>query len=280
MISVIDRFWHQRLGRPYRLARSVDVGTGTPVVLLHGIGQSGQVWQAVVKQLAKLPVRVVAFDLLGFGGSPKPGWPTYDADDHAQAVIASIEGLRADQPVILVGHSMGCLVAVHVAKLRPDLVRHLVLYEMPLYKGLPEKLHYRFRLNLYAKFFKQIMALEPTFNPETARLSERLATRIAGFEATPETWQPFVKSLEHTILAQTTAEDIKQLPMPMDVIYGRLDMFVIRGKPQHVFGSDATNIKAHTIRARHVITERAALFLVERVAAALDSGGQTTDVVG
>jgi pimeloyl-ACP methyl ester carboxylesterase len=280
MITVLDRFWHQRLGRPYRLARSIDQGSGTPVVLLHGIGRSAMVWQVVAKQLAALPCRVVAFDLLGFGGSPKPSWPEYDIDDHAQAVITAIEDLKAELPVILVGHSMGCLVAVHVAKLRPDLVRHLVLYEMPLYNGLPEKRHYRFRLNLYAKFFKQIMAMEPTFNPQTARLSERLATRIAGFEVTRDTWQPFVKSLRNTILAQNTAEDIKQLPMPMDVIYGRLDMFVIRGKPQHIFGSDATNIKAHTIRARHVITERAARFLVERVGAALDSGGQTADVVG
>jgi cis-3-alkyl-4-acyloxetan-2-one decarboxylase len=280
MIRVIDRLWHQRWGHPYHLARVVDEGSGTPVVLLHGIGQSGRVWQVVVEQLSQLPCRIVAFDLLGFGGSPKPDWPEYTVDDHAQAVITALEDLKADEPAILVGHSMGCLVAVHVAKLRPDLVRHLVLYEMPLYKGLPEKLHYRFRLNLYAKFFKQIMAIEPTFNPQTARLSERMANRIAGFQVTPETWTPFVKSLEHTILAQTTAEDIKQLPMPMDVIYGRLDMFVIRGKPQHVFGSDATNIKAHTIRARHVITERAARFLTERITAVLDSGGQITDVVG
>jgi len=269
MIKLLDRFWHQRLGRPYHLARTIDTGSGQPVILLHGIGRTGAVWQHVVEQLSEKPCRIVAYDLLGFGASAKPDWIEYDADDHAQAVINSIEKLGAAEPAILVGHSMGCLVAVHVARLRPDLVKHLVLYEMPLYKGLPEKRHYRFRLNLYRRFYRQLMNMQPTFNLETADLSERLATRIAGAEITPKTWQPFVKSLEHTILEQNTAEDIKQLPMPMDVIYGRLDMFVIRGKPQQIFGTDATNIKAHTIQARHVISKRASRFLVERISAAM-----------
>ena len=179
-IDFVDRFWHGRLGRPYRLAQPLDSGSGQPVVLLHGIGRTGQTWQRVVEGLALEPCRLVAFDLLGFGASPKPGWPAYDSDDHARAVIAGIERLRADQPAILVGHSMGCLVAVRVARLRPDLVKHLVLYQMPLLEGLPEKRRYRLQLNLYARFFKRITNLQPTFNPETARLTERLATRIAG----------------------------------------------------------------------------------------------------
>lgn len=269
MINVIDRFWHKRLGRPYHLAKPIDQGSGQPVVLLHGLGRTGQIWEVVQQALAQQPVRVVAFDLLGFGDSPKPDWPDYSVDDHAKAVIKAIEDLRAGEPAILVGHSMGCLVSVHVATLRPDLVKHLVLYEMPIYKGLPEKLHYRFRLNLYQRMYDQIMNLNPTFDRSTARLNEKIARRIAGFEITPDTWQPLTRSLQHTVLEQNTAEEIKQLTMPMDIIYGRLDMFVIRGKPNQIFGSDATNIKAHTIRARHVITEKAAQFLVERIQAAM-----------
>jgi pimeloyl-ACP methyl ester carboxylesterase len=275
-IELFDRFWHKTLGRPYRLAKPIDTGQGQPVILLHGIGRTGQTWQRVVEGLADKSCRLAAFDLLGFGASPKPGWPAYDIDDHAQAVIASIERLRTGQPAILVGHSMGCLVAVRVARLRPDLVKHLVLYQMPLYEGLPQKRRYRLQLNLYARFFKRIMRLQPTFNPETARLSERLATRIAGFEVQPETWQPFVKSLEHTIMQQTAAEDIKRLKMPMEVIYGTYDMFVIRGKPQQIFGEDSGHITAHKIRERHIISIKASRFLVERITAAM----QLPDMLG
>lgn len=269
-IGVFDRFWHRTLGRPYRLARLVDSGAGPPVVFLHGIGRTGQVWERVVELLAGPPVRIVAFDLLGFGASPKPDWPEYNVDDHARAVIAGLERLKSAEPAVLVGHSMGCLVAVRVARLRPDLVRHLVLYEMPLYEGLPAARRYRWQLNLYARLYRQITRYQPNFDDVTRRrLTERLARRIVGFEVLPETWPAFVKSLEHTIMQQTAAEDIKQIDTPMDVIYGTLDVFVIRGKPQQVFGKDSDNVTAHTIRERHVISKRASRFLVERITAAL-----------
>jgi pimeloyl-ACP methyl ester carboxylesterase len=263
-----DKFWHRRLGRPYKLKKVIDEGRGLPVVLLHGIGRTGSVWNHVVEELKGLPYRAVAFDLLGFGRSPKPDWLDYGVDDHARAVIHSLQKLHAKQPMILVGHSMGCLVAVRVARLRPDLVRHLVLYEMPLYEGLPQKRVYRLRTNLYRRISDKILNYKPTFDNTNLRRTERLARKIAGFEVSRDTWEPFVRSLRNTIVKQTTAVDIKNLKMPMDVIYGRLDMYVIRGKPQEIFGADTENIVAHTIRARHEISPKASRFLVKRILAA------------
>jgi len=252
------------------LARVFDEGRGAPVVLLHGIGRTGQVWERVVEGLKRLDVRIVAFDLLGFGASPKPDWPLYNVDDHARAVITALERLGSPEPAVLVGHSMGCLVAVRVAALRPDLVRHLVLYEMPLYEGLPDKKLWRLRLGLYSRFYRYLGRYQPTFDAETrVKLTERLARRIVGFEVLEDTWQPFVKSLQHTIMEQTTAEDIKRIDTPMDVIYGTFDMFVIRGRPRQFFGEEGDNVKAHTIRERHVISKKASRFIAERIMAAL-----------
>jgi cis-3-alkyl-4-acyloxetan-2-one decarboxylase len=267
MKRLFDGFWHGFLRRPYRLVRALDAGQGQPVVLLHGIGRVGQTWQYVTELLAGKPYRVVAFDLLGFGASPKPDHLAYTVDDHAKAVIAGIERLQAGQPVVLVGHSMGCLVAVRVARLRPDLVRHLVLYQMPLYKGLPETRRYRAQLNLYYRFYNRILQFQPSFDPVNARLIERWARRIAGFEVSRETWQPFVKSLEHTIMNQTAADDIKHIAAPMDVIYGTRDVLVIRGKVERIFGEDSNRITAHTIRERHIISTKASRFIVERIVA-------------
>ena len=253
------------------MARPVDIAGGRGnVILLHGLGRTAQVWQHVIYGLAAHGLRVVAFDLLGFGASPKPTWPAYSVDDHAVAVIASLEKLKLTTPAVLVGHSMGCLVAVRVARLRPDLVKHLVLYEMPLYEGLPHKRTYRLRTDLYRRFYNRIIKYEPTFNDQTAARVERLGRKILAQEVTAETWQPFIRSLENTILKQTTAEDIKQLDVPMDVIYGRFDMLVIRGKPQQIFGVDTEKITTHTIRARHVISPKASQFLIERILVALE----------
>lgn len=278
----IDKFWHGSLKRPYQLAKVTDTGRGTPLVLLHGIGRTGQVWQHVAEQLAAKKQRVVAFDLLGFGASPKPDWINYSVDDHASAVIASLQKLRPVEPIILVGHSMGCLVAVRVARRRPDLIKHLVLYEMPLYEGLPNKRYYRLRTDLYFRLYKRIIKYQPTFNIETARLAERLANNVIGFHVDRAAWPAFVKSLQNTIMIQTAADDIQHLQMPMDVIYGTYDMLVIRGKTQSVFGSDQ-KVTAHKVRARHSISPKASRFIVDRIEAALrpiDQTGPEPTVVG
>jgi pimeloyl-ACP methyl ester carboxylesterase len=257
--------WHKYLGRPFRLAKVIDNGQGQTVVLLHGIGQTGQVWRHVIDEFQNLSLRVVAFDLLGFGSSPKPDWLDYNVDDHAKTVIASIEDLEPDKPVIIVGHSMGCLIAVRVARLRPDLVSHLVLYEMPLYNGLPEKRIYRLRLNAYARFYSWVINYQPSFNELNSTKIERLAQSIIGFEVTKDTWEPFIKSLSNTIMAQTTAKDITQINAPMDVIYGLLDIVVIKGKTKHIFGEDKPNINIHSVAARHTISKRASKLIVSRV---------------
>jgi pimeloyl-ACP methyl ester carboxylesterase len=269
MVKIIDRLWHGLLRRPYHLAKVADQGSGTPIILLHGIGRSGQVWKHLLQQAAHLPYRLIAFDLLGFGASPKPD-AVYNIDDHAEAVIASLGRLRLRQPAILVGHSMGCLVAVRVARRRPDLIKHLVLYEMPLYEGLPQKRRYRLRTDLYFRLYNRLIKYQPTFDAANQRRVEKLARKIIGFEVTEASWQPFIRSLQNTIMQQTAAEDIQHLDMPMDVIYGRWDMLVIRGKPRLIFGED-TSVAAHTIRARHVISPKASHFLQQRIIAAAET---------
>jgi pimeloyl-ACP methyl ester carboxylesterase len=269
MHQFIDTVWHRYLRRPYKLHVSVDQGSGIPIVLLHGIGRSGEVWRPLVGQLAHKPYRVLAYDLLGFGTSPKPNWVGYDVDDHARAVIRSIEASRIRSPVLLVGHSMGCLISVRIARLRPDLVRHLVLYEMPLYEGLPERRAYRLRLKLYQSIYNRVIAYQPNFTVEKRRLLERAIIRMGFPPPDPSTWVAFTRSLDHTIVHQTTAQDIKQLRMPMDVIYGSRDMLVIRGKVQQIFGKDAINITAHTVKAGHIISVAASAFIAVRIDEAL-----------
>jgi pimeloyl-ACP methyl ester carboxylesterase len=259
----------RRLQRPYRLAKVVDRGAGQPIVLLHGIGRSSNVWRYLLTEMQSVPSRMVAFDLLGFGASPKPDSIEYTVDDQATAVIAAIKRLRSKQPVLIVGHSMGCLVAVRVARLRPDLVQHLVLYEMPLYDGLPDKRKYQTRIAIYYKFYEWGLKQHPTFGEAKTHFSERIASKVMGSELTAATWEPFKKSLKNTIMKQTAATDLKHLAMPADVIYGSRDMFVIRGKVTEAFGLESSHITTHVIKERHVISAKAASFIAARIIAAL-----------
>jgi cis-3-alkyl-4-acyloxetan-2-one decarboxylase len=270
-MTLTDKIWHGWLKQPYRLHKASDIGdpNAVPVIFLHGLGRSASVWRHVAELMPGKPVRMVCFDLLGFGESPKPAAIAYNADDHARAVIKSIQKLHLGQPAILVGHSMGCLISVRVARLQPQLVRHLVLYEMPLYAGLPDKRLYKLRLNLYFTLYSKVIAFKPIFKGEGKSRAQRLAERLMGFNLNDSTWRPFIRSLKHTIMEQQTHIDIKQLQMPMDVIYGTRDRLVIRGKTTEIFGDDVANVTAHTIKENHGISPKASRFIVQRIEAAI-----------
>jgi pimeloyl-ACP methyl ester carboxylesterase len=98
-------------------------GTGSTVVLLHGLGGAASNWVEVVPKLARSH-RVVAFDLPGHGGSP----PLRGAGLAAfvEAVAGAIEAEGA-APALVVGHSFGGHLAAALGARHPRLVRGLLL---------------------------------------------------------------------------------------------------------------------------------------------------------
>ena len=85
-------------------------GDGPPVLFLHGLGGSHASWLPVADRLQGL--RCIIPDLLGFGRSPKPPG-RYDLDEHMAALEPVI---AAEQPLAVVGHSMGGVVALEVLR--------------------------------------------------------------------------------------------------------------------------------------------------------------------
>lgn len=94
-----------------------------PVLLLHGLGEQAETWDAVTAALAGTH-RTVAVDLRGHGASGRPG--VYSTELMADDVLAAVDRLGYGA-VTLVGHSLGALVAVLVAERHPDRVQRLVL---------------------------------------------------------------------------------------------------------------------------------------------------------
>ena len=98
--------------------------TGRPVILLHGYSDS---WFSFSRVLPLFPadLRVYALDLRGHGGTSRPE-AGYRLADMADDVLAFMDaqGIRS---AAVVGHSMGSLVAQHVAARAPERVARLVL---------------------------------------------------------------------------------------------------------------------------------------------------------
>jgi len=100
-------------------------GSGRPSVLaLHGWARSSADLAATLDGLD-----AVALDLPGFGATPPPPQP-WGAAEYAAAVAAVLPEL--DVPVVVVGHSFGGRVAVHLAAAHPEAVAGLVLTGAPL----------------------------------------------------------------------------------------------------------------------------------------------------
>ena len=98
-------------------------GSGADVVLLHGIGSGSGSWAYQLDALAGA-YRLAAWDAPGYGGSDPVAAPTADA--YADALAALLDALSIERPV-LVGNSLGALMAAQFARRRPDRVRALVL---------------------------------------------------------------------------------------------------------------------------------------------------------
>lgn len=83
-----------------------DWGKGDPVVLMHGWPLSSDTWDAVAIRLVEAGHRCIMPDRRGFGRSDQP-WDGHDYDTYAEDVAAVIDQAGIQQPVALVGFSMG-----------------------------------------------------------------------------------------------------------------------------------------------------------------------------
>lgn len=94
----------------------IEQGSGRPLVLLHGIGMSAAAWKTVIPLLAR-ERRVLAFDVAGFGRSPRlPAWVRPTAANLATALGENLQEIGVDTPVDIAGNSMGGYIALEAAK--------------------------------------------------------------------------------------------------------------------------------------------------------------------
>lgn len=106
-------------------------GSGTPVVLIHGLHSSGAMnWTmpGITAELAKTH-RVIAMDCRGHGKSDKPGTDAAYGEAMAEDVIALLNRLEIRRAHV-VGYSMGGMIALKTAVLHPERVQGLLLCGM------------------------------------------------------------------------------------------------------------------------------------------------------
>lgn len=222
------------------------------VILLHGIGSSTAMWDDVATKIP-LDARVIAVDLLGFGKSPKPDWNTYSARIQADSIATTLFSMRITGPVVVVGHSLGALVAVEFSRRYPIMTKSLVLVSPPLYhpdhhtKGIGYKPEQAIR-RAYT-----LMRERPLDTERVLRLASKYNLINKGFLVENINVPAYLATLNSVIINQTSYHDILRIKRPIHIISGALDMLVLDSTLRSITKSQP-NVTWKRIPAGHEIS--------------------------
>jgi pimeloyl-ACP methyl ester carboxylesterase len=206
---------------------------GPVVVLLHGLEASNRYWGGAYDPLAE-NARVVIPDLLGFGRSPHPD-AGYGPDDHADAVAHCLQdlGTRTERAVV-VGHSVGTLVALRLALRWPALVSSVVGFGPPIYANFGEARRHVARMGRLARVFG-VDTRWAEFACEHIRLrSKRGTERLArwsrpdlpgavAIDAVQQSWVSYSETLTRVVLAGDTYRWLDEIDAPVRLFVGSCD---------------------------------------------------------
>ena len=106
----------------------------SPLIFLHGVGGGHHAWERQLPYFAGLGYPAHAWDQPGYGHSPivEP----YDLEHVSASLARLIESVAKGEPVVLVGHSMGGLIAQETYVRHPKLVKALALcFTSPAFAG-------------------------------------------------------------------------------------------------------------------------------------------------
>jgi pimeloyl-ACP methyl ester carboxylesterase len=114
------------------MANYIQHGTGTPVILIHGLAASLHDWNDLIPDLSTNGYASYALDLLGHGDSPKLDSRAYQMDWIFEHFSSWMKSLHLTEPAILIGHSMGGYVALEYARRVSAWTKGLILVD-PFY---------------------------------------------------------------------------------------------------------------------------------------------------
>jgi len=213
-------------------------GSGPAVVLLHGYGETGDMWAPLAVELAR-DHTVIVPDLRGLGLSSKPPGG-FDKKTQADDVVGVMKALNVAQADV-VAHDIGNMVAFQLAARFPERVRRLVLIDAPV-PGVgpweeilknPLLWHFRFggpdmerlvagRERIYLDRFWNEFSATP------ARFSEGARRHYAGLYALP--------GAMHSGFAQFAAFDQDAIDNRAFLAQGRLKMPILALGGEKSFG--------------------------------------------
>ena len=199
------------------------VGKGQPLVLIHGWGMHGGVWQSLVKRLSKNYMLYIV-DLPGMGQSCSV--EPYQLYRLAEEVAEVIPGVSD-----ILGWSLGGLVAQSVAVSQPDRVKKLVLVgSTPCFiekedwqSGIRRDYFMTFSQNIEADYQRTMMKFLTLQCMRAKDARETIKLLRQSFESKPAPTQKTLRSALHVLLESDLREESVKIRKPTLLIHGDRD---------------------------------------------------------
>jgi pimeloyl-ACP methyl ester carboxylesterase len=171
---------------------------GRTVVLLHGHNFAGFYFGGPIDAIRKEGFRVVVPDQIGYGRSSKPIMP-YNFSDMARNTRLILQSLKIDRAMVI-GHSMGGMLAARFATQYPAMVERLVLYN-PI--GLVD-----------SRFDRPLENANDAYKRILASSYDSVKTGLMRYVAhRPAAWNPQFESYTRVRYAWTLSADWPRLAM-------------------------------------------------------------------
>jgi pimeloyl-ACP methyl ester carboxylesterase len=254
--NTLETIFRTYLKIPFRLnvryKRILSITSHT-YVLIHGLADTGEIWKPILDKLPK-DSNYIVVDLLGHGKSRLSTARAYSANYQARNVITTCLSLGLVGGYTFIGHSFGSVVSIECAMLIPG-VKQLVLCALPLYK----KLDYTadtFKINEPESVLFRIYN-EVTKHPKSVITTYKLINDLglvgpSHVGVNEKTFPAFVETLKSGIINQKSTKHLSGLSIPITIIYGRLDPFVI-GKNIDEIAKNKPNIHVRPIISDHAL---------------------------
>jgi pimeloyl-ACP methyl ester carboxylesterase len=215
----------------------VEIGEGSPIVLVHGLPSSVSDWATLPGALAARGHRVIVYDRVGFGHAsrPDPSPGRYTLESNARELGALMDALGVPRAA-LVGWSYGGGIVQVFAREHPERVSHLVLLASvgPVEAVEPTILDRMVELPFATPIFEWVTSIPPLGEAMTR---DAVAAAFSGASAVPPGW------VERTRAMMSLPNTLRSMVLEMQ----RYDAGVLRpeelGVPALVLhGTDDRNV--------------------------------------